>query len=361
MKIFPEADSQMAKRKKIRVGVIRCDTHGYYFGAQMDYANVVPEKLVEHNYIVAHYYQDIYDPLNLEKLPKVSGFEIVKCYDYERERAEEFAETFSGRPQVCDSIQEMTQAIDAVFICDCDGGGGDHLALAKPFLRKGIPTFVDKPFASTLADARAIVRLANKHGTPLYNDSILSVVPAADLFKRRFAEIGDATVGVIKGVGGAFSQENIGQRDPLGGIEDRLAYVIHGIALALNLFGSDVEFVEAMGWLPLEYLHLHMKSGKEVMVLNTAIEHFPERCNFYAAGYSQHGAVASQPIGDFEFIYGGQKILKNFKKMILTGQPPRAYDDILLHIAIVEAAQIAQSSGQAVFVRDVLRGKVKNN
>ena len=346
----------MAKRKKIKVGVIRCDTHGYYFGAQMDYQHVIPEKLMEYNYVVDYYYQDIYDPLRLANLPKVSGFEIVKCYDYERERAENFSETFSGRPQVCDSVEEMTEGIDAIFVGDCDGGGGDHLALATPFLKKGIPTFVDKPFTSTLADAKAIIRLAEKHGAPLYNDSILSVVPAADLFKRRFPEIGEATVGVVKGVGGAISQENVGQRE-FGGIEDRLAYIIHGIALALNLFGSDVEFVEAMGTLPLEYLHLHMKSGKEVMILNTSIEHFPEACNFFAAAYSKGGAVTSREIGDFQFIFGGQKILQNFKKMILTGQPPRAYDDILLHIAIVEAGQIAQSSGQAVFIEDVLKGK----
>ena len=109
--------------KKIRVGVIRCDTHGYYFGAQMDAAHVVPDKLVEYDYIVAHYYQNIYNPLDLQKLPKVSGFEIVKCYDYDRTRAEHCAKTFSGRPQVCDSPEEMVAGIDAIFIADCDGGG----------------------------------------------------------------------------------------------------------------------------------------------------------------------------------------------------------------------------------------------
>ena len=350
----------MAKKKNIRVGVIRCDTHGYYFGAQMDPVNIVPEKLVAHNYIVAHYYQNIYDPCDLEKLPKVTGFEIVKCYDYERSQAEAFSEAFSGRPEVCDTVEEMTSGIDALFLSDCDGGGGDHLELATPFLKAGIPIFVDKPFACTLADAKAIVKLAKKHGTPMYNESILSVVPAADMFKRRFPEIGDATVGVIKGVGGAFSQENVDVQDALGeGIEDRLAYIIHGVALATNLFGSDVEHVEAMGTLPLEYFHLHLASGKEVMILNTAVDHFPERCNFYAAGYSQGGAVASNPIGDFEFIYGGQKILRNFKKLVLTGELPRPYDDMIFHIAIIEAGQIAQRTGKAVKVQDVLRGKVK--
>jgi len=349
----------MADRKPIRVGVIRCDTHGYYFGAQMDPRNLVPAGLVKHNYIVAHYYQDIYDPWKLAKLPRVGGFEIARCYDHDRAAAEAFSETFSGVPVVCDAVEEMVAGIDAVFISDCDGGGGDHLAFATPFLKAGIPTFVDKPFAATLKDARALVRLAESTGTPMYNESILSVVPAADLFRRRFAEIGDATVGVIKGVGGAFSQENLGQRDALGGIEDRMAYIIHGVALATNLFGSDVDSVEAMGTLPLEYVHLHMASGKEVMILNTSVEHFPERCNFYAAGYSAGGAVTSGPIGDFEFIYGGQKILLNFKRMIRTGQRPRPYDDMIFHIAIIEAAQISQRTGQQVRVSDVVRGKVK--
>ncbi len=349
----------MPSRKPIRVGVIRCDTHAYYFGAQMDPRHLVPEKLVEHNYICAHYYQDIYDPCHLEKLPRVGGFEIVACYDHDRAAAESFSETFGGHPRVCDTVAEMTEGIDAVFISDCDGGGGDHLELARPFLTAGIPSFVDKPFASTLRDARALVRLAKKHGTPMYNESILSVVPAADLFRRRFAEIGDATVGVVKGVGGAFSQENLGDRDALGGLEDRLAYIIHGVALATNLFGSDVEHVEAMGTLPLEYMHLHTASGREVMILNTSVEHFPERCNFYAAGYSAGGAVTSRPIGDFEFIYGGQKILLNFKQMVRTGKLPRPYDDMIFHIAIVEAGQIAQRTGRAVRVDHVLKGRVK--
>jgi len=239
--------------RKIRVGVIRCDTHGYYFGAQMAYEDLDPAGLVKHDYIVAHYYQNIYNPWDLEKLPKVPGMEITACYDHDRERAERFAETFSGKPVVCERPEEMIQFVDATFISDCDGGGGDHLKLAAPFLKAGVPTFVDKPFASTLKEARALVRLAEKQGTPLYNSSILSVVPAADMFKARYPEIGFPTVGVVKGVGGAFSQENLGARE-FGGIEDRLAYLIHGVALALNLFGRDIEFVECMGTLPLEYL-----------------------------------------------------------------------------------------------------------
>ena len=349
--------------EKIRLGLIRCDTHGYYFGAML--APCDPLLLQKNDYVVHHYFSDIYDPKKLT-MPRVDGFDLVKVYDYKVEKAQAFAETFLNKPEACGTIEKMTEDIDAIFIGDCDGGGGDHLKLATPFLKKGIPTFVDKPFASTLKDARAIIQLAEKHRVPLFNSSILSVVPAADQFKNRMDEIAGAywpvpsslppegsILGVVKGVGGAFSQELKGMAIT-GGLEERLAYVIHSIALGINLFGKGVEWVECMGTLPLEYLHMHLKSGVEVMIMNTSIDFFPESCSFYAVAYSKFGAVHSQPIGDPEFIGGGAKILRLFKKMIGTGKPPVPYEDILEHIAVVEAGQIAQQKGERVYLESIM-------
>lgn len=355
----------MITRKKIRLALVRCDTHGYYFGAMLDKCD--PLLLQKNNYVVHHYFSDIYDA-KLLNMPKISGFEIVKAYDYNPENARKFSETFYSKPQVCGNLEEMTEGIDAVFIADCDGGGGDHLKLATPFLKKGIPTFVDKPFASTLKDAEAILKLAKRFKSPLLNSSILSQVPAAVKFKQRFPEIvtdpswpvpasrppARIGLGVIKGVGGAFSQELKGKA--VGGdIEKRLAYIIHGVALGIHLFGRGVEWVEAMGTLPLEYLHMHLKSGTEVLVLNTPVDIFPEDCSFYAEAYSKYGAIHSPPIGDPEFICGAAKILRLFKKMIRAGKPPIPYDVILEHIAVVEAGQLAQKKGSRVYLKDVFR------
>ena len=371
--------ARLKKKGKIRLGLIRCDTHGYYFGAFLEKFN--PALLMAHNKIVHYYATDWYDEKSCI-LPRLSDFEITSCYDYDRSAAEQFSETFLGKPKVCKSLNQMAEDVDAVFVGDCDGGGGDHLKLAKPFLKKGIPTFVDKPFASNLKDAKSIVSLARKHRTPLFNSSILTQVPAADAFKSRLAEIlpeaanwtelSQAAVGmacpvievtkvhgVVKGVGGAISQENLGQRDQIGGIEDRLAYIIHGIALAISVFGKGVEWVEAMGSLPLEYLHLHLKSGWDVLIMNPGVDVFPERCSFYVEAYSKMGAIHSEPIGDPHFLRGGHKILCMFREMIRTGKPPIAYEDILEHIAVVDAGQIAQRSGERVFVADVLAGKVR--
>jgi hypothetical protein len=349
-------------RRRIRLGVIRADTHGYYYGVMLDACD--PLLLQKHNYVCHHYATGIYLPDRIYA-PQVPGFEIVRIYDTEHQRAQQFSEVFLGKPVVCDKLEEVCKDVDAVAIYDCDGGGGDHLRLATPSLRQGIPTFVDKPFASTLADAQEIVRLARRHRTPLFNASILSYVPAAAQFKARFDEIrtgyyplpnGQSSapigLGVVKGVGGAFSQELSGQAVN-GGIEQRLAYLIHGVALALNLFGTGVEWVETMGTLPLEYVHLHLESGVEVMILNTHADMFPELCSFYASAYSKFGAVHSNAIGDPEFLGGGQRIMEVFRDMVRSGKPPVAYESFLEHIAVIEAAHLAQQKGQRVSMKDV--------
>jgi len=347
---------------KIRLGAVRADTHGYYYGVMLDECDAA--LLQKHNYVCHHYATGIYLP---EKIyaPQVPGFEIARIYDYDYEVAKGFSETFLGKPVACEKLEDVAEGVDAVAIFDCDGGGGDHLALARPFLEKGIPTFVDKPFASTLTDATEIVRLAREHNTPLFNASILSYVPAAAQFKSRFAEItkgyyplpegqSEASIGlgVVKGVGGAFSQELSGKAVS-GGIEDRLAYLIHGVALALNLFGTGVEWVETMGVLPLEYVHLHLENGVEIVILNTSVDIFPELCSFYASAYSKFGAVHSPAIGDPEFLGGGQRIMEVFGDMVRSGKPPVAYESFLEHIAVIEAAQLAQDKGARVYIKDV--------
>lgn len=348
--------------KKVRLGIVRADTHAYYFGMMLDKCD--PILLQKYSYVVHHYASSIYRP-DLMTVPKVVGFEIAAVYDSNPAAAKKFSETFYNRPLVCDKLDDMIDKIDAVFISNCDGSGVDHLKLAEPFLKKGIPTYIDKPFASRLDDAKAIVKLANKHKTLMFNASILSYVPAADHFKQRFAEIASTFypvparlaplplgLGVVKGVGGAFSQELSGKAVS-GGIEARMAYIIHGVSLALNLFGKDIEWVEAMGTLPLEYLHLHTKSGVEIMIMNTSVDIFPESCSFFASAYSKYGAIHTGPIGDPEFLGGGQKILEIFKKMLKTGVAPVSYNEFILHIAIIEAGQVAQKKGSRVYIEDI--------
>src|SRR5262249_34949721 len=55
--------------------------------------------------------------------------------------------------------------------------GGVHYDRPKPFLDKGIPCFIDKPFTCSLTDAKKIAALAKKKKVPVFSASSLRYAP----------------------------------------------------------------------------------------------------------------------------------------------------------------------------------------
>ncbi len=348
----------MPENNPIRLSVVRCDTHAYWYGVFLDdcdvgvlsaYDNDAPTRPCVH-----YYFMTIGDPRRL-KIEKVGGFSITKIFDRLPEkgvdengvpilqygtypgRAQEYAKTFCGKPRICETIEEMTVDTDAVYIADSSapGDGADHLELARPFLEKGIPTFVDKPFAATLSDALTMVRLAVKNKTPVMSASILTHTDQGKLFAKRFGEIGGCGYLVVKGVGPGN------------------AAVIHGIGLAHGLMGYGVEAVQCMGQYEAECMLLYYSDGREAVVLNAPNKVFPRTCSFYATAFSAGGALLSPPIGDWEFHTGTHNIAAVFKEMVQTNKPQIPYNEVLEPIAIMEAARIAQKEGRRVELSEV--------
>jgi predicted dehydrogenase len=342
-------------KSPIKLGLIRCDTHAYHFMAMLQKCD--PQLLKKNDRITWHYFSDIFTD-ELTKMPRVGGFELVKLWDEDAERARIFSETFLNAPKVCGTLAEMTEGIDAVFVSDCMGDGKDHLKLGAPFLKKGIPMFMDKPLAFSLADARQLAQLAKRHKTPFFSASSLSFVPTADLFKARFPEIGKVGLGIVKNCGCALSQDNLGGRGCNFVTEEQTwPYVVHGIALALHIFGYGVEWVRCMGSLPWEYLLLHLANGREALVINTSFALFSESFDLYAHAYSNLGVLNCPAIGDPQYIPGAARILQHFKKMILTGRTPLSYEQMLEVMEIKEAGRVAQRTGKQVYLKDIRKKK----
>ncbi|HEY1448175.1 MAG TPA: alcohol dehydrogenase catalytic domain-containing protein, partial [Caulobacteraceae bacterium] len=62
---------------------------------------------------------------------------------------------------------EMAGEVDAVWMGDASGFGEDHFDLVAPGLRKGLPTFCDKPIGGSVAGTRKILEFARRHQAPL--------------------------------------------------------------------------------------------------------------------------------------------------------------------------------------------------
>src|SRR5262245_5917073 len=73
---------------------------------------------------------------------------ITRYYDADPKVAVPFTEAFPG-VSVARSLEDMVAEVDAVWLGDASGYGEDHFDLVAPGLRKGLPTFCDKPTGPT--------------------------------------------------------------------------------------------------------------------------------------------------------------------------------------------------------------------
>ncbi|MGH7995728.1 MAG: gfo/Idh/MocA family oxidoreductase, partial [Opitutaceae bacterium] len=69
------------------------------------------------------------------------------------------------------SPRELAESVDAILLTAVDGRA--HRAQFTEIAPLRRPVFMDKPFATTHADARAIAELSRMHGTPLFTSSSL--------------------------------------------------------------------------------------------------------------------------------------------------------------------------------------------
>ncbi len=76
-----------------------------------------------------------------------------------------------GGVAILDSPAAVAKSCDAIILSSVDGRV--HLKQFEEIAPFGKPVFIDKPFATTSADAKAIAALAAQHDIPLMSASIL--------------------------------------------------------------------------------------------------------------------------------------------------------------------------------------------
>ena len=134
--------------------------------------------------------------LNDESSPDhVPGGRVVAAYkggspdiESSASRVEQYAGELhtKWKVQIYGSIPELCRNVDAVLLESVDGRV--HLEQARLVIAAHKPLFIDKPLASTLADAREIARLAAEAGVPWFSSSSLRYGEIATSMK-----FGDAT------------------------------------------------------------------------------------------------------------------------------------------------------------------------
>ena len=361
----------MSSNAKIRVGLIRCDGHGLYFGAlaaphdPLQLQMPIPREEFRagaaefEKYRVEgkrpplgwtinfwgtyyYFYSQYSDPTRIN-VPTVEGMEIAKLWDANPRAARCAAKLFLDRPVVCDRYEQVSDDVDVVFIADCNFNGEDHLELATPGLKKGVPTFVDKPFARTVRDAKRILALGDRHGAPVLSLSIMRTTPAATRFAQRLPELHRVDFATVQGFG------------------DQMNHLVHVVSLVQHIFGDAVESVRVTPGKPLRAIHLSWGNRPDrptqgvTLNINTgALWHGSIYVSAFGPGNAT-GVIHSGGFGDWEHPYGAAVILEKIKEMVKTRRAPAPRDQMLEIIAVCEAIYRAHETGREVPVREILK------
>ena len=125
-------------------------------------------------------------------------------------------------------IEDMFDQIDAVLILSLSGAA--HLNRVQPFLEAGIPAYVDKPFACSVADARQMIALAERNNVTLFNGSGLRFAEEVlDITRHR------KTFGAVQG---AITYGPAKRADGNPGL---FHYGIHAVEVLFELLGPECE------------------------------------------------------------------------------------------------------------------------
>lgn len=125
--------------------------------------------------------------------------------------------------EIVEEPEDLIGTVDAAIISTRDGAR--HREQAEPLLRAGMPVLVDKPLATTVADAQEIIATSQESGAVLLSCSALRFLP-------QITELSE---------GGARSLRQltvIGPADPDSPYSGLFFYGIHHVEAALEILGN---------------------------------------------------------------------------------------------------------------------------
>ncbi len=155
----------------MRIGMVGFDTsHVVQFTMRLNHVDIEEEQWVEGAEVVA-------------------GFPGTSKVEDEQTLAEYTATLAGYGVEVVDVPEELIGIVDAVMVEF--QSGMVHLEYARPFIEAGIPTFVDKPFTCSVADAQELAELAEANDTPLFSSSSLRYALEIQQLQAEQAQTGE--------------------------------------------------------------------------------------------------------------------------------------------------------------------------
>ena len=235
----------------------------------------------------------------------------------------------AGIPEIVRDPLDLVGRVDAVMILLRHGSL--HFQAAEPFLRAGIPTWVDKPFVLEPEQAAELIRLADEHGALLAGGSLCKYCPDVLWLRERCRTLRNSEDLLLASLNLPASLDC-----PYDGLA---FYSIHSIEMLLTIFGPGICSVKAD------------VTGKTVVALFKYADfsvcvNFSQVEQFYGTLYSSREVIV-RPI-DASTIY--RPGFEKFVQAVRTGVAPEPASSLLRPVQVLSALLTAVETGREAFV-----------
>jgi predicted dehydrogenase len=252
-----------------------------------------------------------------EGKPRIEEVQVTHIYGTDAARTQEVA-TLGKIPNIVDDMQEMIGSVDGVAVVWRHGGL--HLQHTLPFLKAGLPVFVDKPLALSEADATQMIdaALAAKVGFTSFS-TVRYASSLQEYLQYLHTECGDLLTGMCTG--------QVQLASEYGGV---FFYGIHAVELMHTIFGYGCQSVLARQ--NNENLQVICTlPNQKLVTLNLVGGGF--KVPFHAAAFGSEG-WGTHEINPSTMYYNGMKV---FLEVMRTGTWPLTPEQLLEPVRILEA------------------------
>lgn len=253
---------------------------------------------------------------------KFPGVELTHIWGETDEFARKTAE--AGKiPNIVKEQKEMLGKIDALIVDHRHAKY--HLEAATPFVKAGIPTFIDKPFCYRVDEGKKFLEMAREVGTPVTSfSSIAQSVCTYDIKEQ------------VKSMGEINHVVRFGPLDldsPYGGV---FFYGVHLLQPLMVMFGEDIQRVKITRDGKKGSASLVFKSGLYTTLIFKNLAYGWETFVETKTGLVElkSRVPETDPI----------RIYTDIVEMFRTRVEPRSHESILTEIAILEALERSAAS-----------------
>lgn len=259
---------------------------------------------------------------------RIECAQVVKIWDPVRSAAEKLADV-CGIPTVCDSPDECCEGVDAVAIPD--DGTGEHWKYALTPLRKGVPTYCDKPLAMTAKAAKEVAEVARKAGTPFMSASSLRFVPDVLALAKEVPSLGDIHLATtICG-------------------NELVYYGIHALEMAYAVLGRGAVSCLNVGQPGRNIVRVRFENGRDLLLMVCEKEWM--RAGYQLNLYGTKGWRTLTP--DLTDLYW--YLLDKFLELVRTKKESVPIEEEVEVIAVLEAGKRSLAEKREVTVAEVLQ------